>query len=306
MTVMTARPPTTRDGQGLDDADFPVAFRTAVKRSGRSLESLRRRLDERGTAVSIATLSYWQSGRSQPQRAGSLEAVAHLEEILGVPRGHLLGRLGPRRRPGPARELPRAAALPVELALASRAMEQLGFGAHLELVDLTVHDTLDVDASGVPRVRTIRNVVRAMRDGAQRLPALLATTQPSGERATFTAVSGCRVGRTISHDAEGVFAAEIILERALRVDETAAAEHRVTLPLDLDPDQSIEYLLQHRVTELMIWVRFHPDKLPRTVETFSVVDGVTSSSLLRLGSSTSAQHVMHRVGPGRVGIRWSF
>ncbi|MGA8978957.1 MAG: hypothetical protein WB473_07535 [Pedococcus sp.] len=306
MAVLTPRHLGNEASHGLDDAAFPVAFRTAVKRSGRSLESLRRRLDERGTTVSIATLSYWQSGRSQPQRLSSLEAVAHLEEILGVPRGHLLTKLGPRKRPGPTRELPRPAALPVEFALASRAMEQLGFGAHLELVDLTVHDTLDVDADGVQRVRTIRNVVRAMRDGAQRLPALLATAQPSGERATFTAVSGCHVGRTISHDAEGVFAAEIILDRPLRVDETAAAEHRVTLPRDLDPEQSIEYLLQHRVTELMIWVRFHPDKLPATVETFSVVDGRTTSSLVDLRDSTSVQHVVHRVGPGRVGIRWSF
>ena len=306
MAVATPRHPGTGGSRGIDDATFPVAFRTAVKRSGRSLESLRRRLDERGAAVSIATLSYWQSGRSQPQRVGSLEAVAHLEEILGVPRGHLLSKLGPRRRPGPARELPRAADLPVEIPLATRAMEQLGFGTHLELVDLTIHDTLDVDAQGVQRVRTIRNVVRAMRDGAQRLPALLATAQPSGERAVFTAVSGCRVGRTISHDAEGVFAAEIILERPLRVDETAAAEHRVTLPRDLDPAQSIEYFLLHRVTELMIWVRFDPDRLPVTVETYSVLDGLTTSSLVDLGGSTSVQHVVHRVGPGRVGIRWDF
>ena len=186
------------------------------------------------------------------------------------------------------------------------ALAELGFGPLQEVVDLTIHDTLDVDAQGVQRVRTIRNVVRAMRDGAQRLPALLATAQPSGERAVFTAVSGCRVGRTISHDAEGVFAAEIILERPLRVDETAAAEHRVTLPRDLDPAQSIEYFLLHRVTELMIWVRFDPDRLPVTVETYSVLDGLTTSSLVDLGGSTSVQHVVHRVGPGRVGIRWDF
>ena len=92
----------------------------------------------------------------------------------------------------------------------------------------------------------------------------------------------------------------------MRVDETAATEHRVTLPLDLDPEQSVEYFLLHRVTELMIWVRFDPARLPVTVETYTVLDGMTTSSLVDLGDSTSVQHVVHKVGPGRVGIRWNF
>ena len=295
-----------REGGTRLDVSFPDALRTAVRRSGRSLESLRRRLEERGSSVSIATLSYWQSGRSQPQRSASLEAVAHLEEILGVPRGHLVSRLGPPRRPGPTRGLPTAAPLPDEIPLGQRALEELGFGVHHELVDVTVHDTIDVDARGVQRVRTIRNVVRATRDGAQRIPALLSVSKPTGAVAEFEAVSGCRIGRRVTHAREGVFAAEILLERPLRIDATGAAEHRVTLPADAAPDDAVEYFLLHRVTELMVWVRFDPDRLPVSVETYTVIDGRTASSLVDLAGSTSVQHVVHRVGPGRVGIRWSF
>jgi hypothetical protein len=295
-----------REGGTRLDVSFPDALRTAVRRSGRSLESLRRRLEERGSSVSIATLSYWQSGRSQPQRSASLEAVAHLEEILGVPRGHLVSRLGPPRRPGPTRGLPTAAPLPEEIPLGQRALEELGFGVHHELVDVTVHDTIDVDARGVQRVRTIRNVVRATRDGARRIPALLSVSEPTGAVAEFEAVSGCRIGRRVTHAREGVFAAEILLERPLRIDETGAAEHRVTLPADAAPDDAVEYFLLHRVTELMVWVRFDPSRLPVSVETYTVIEGRTTSSPVDLAGSTSVQHVVHRVGPGRVGIRWSF
>ena len=127
---------------------------------------------------------------------------------------------------------------------------------------MTIHDTLDVDHEGVERVRTIRNVVRAVRTGAQRLPALLTIDVPSGESAEFVPVSGCTLGRQVSRPDVGVFAAELVLDRPLRLGETAAAEHRVLLPRDHGPNHCIEYYLLREVTELMIWVRFSPDRLP--------------------------------------------
>ena len=67
----------------------------------------------------------------------------------------------------------------------------------------------------------------------------------------------------------GVFAAELVLDRPLRLGETAAAEHRVLLPRDHGPNHCIEYYLLREVTELMIWVRFSPDRLPTRVESYS-------------------------------------
>ena len=46
-------------------------------------------LGEHGVRVSLATLSYWQSGRSRPERRESLIALQHLEDVLRVPRGSL-------------------------------------------------------------------------------------------------------------------------------------------------------------------------------------------------------------------------
>jgi hypothetical protein len=297
----------TRGGSRRGEPDgFADALRTAIAGSGRSLESLRHRLAERGTPVSIATLSYWQSGRSRPQRGSSLRAVLHLEELLQLPHGHLLERIGPRRRPFLPQAEVTARGLPIDHPDAELALADLGFGANPGLVDVTIHDTLDVDDQGVERVRTIRNVVRAVRPGAHRLPALLMTDVPSGERAEFVPVSGCTLGRQVSRPAVGVFAAELLLDRPLRPGETAAAEHRVLLPRDLGPNHCIEYYLVREVTELMIWVRFSPDRLPSRVVTYSDLGGRTTSHPVFLRGSTSVQHVMHHVGPGVVGVRWDW
>jgi hypothetical protein len=297
----------TRGAQRATDPDaFPEALRAAIAGSGRSLESLRRRLAERGTPVSIATLSYWQSGRSRPQRGSSLRAVLHLEELLQLPHGHLLDRIGPRRRPFLAHQEVPAGSLPIDHPDAELALADLGFAGNPGLVDVTIHDTLDVDAEGVERVRTIRNVVRSVRPGARRLPALLTIDVPSGERAEFVPVSGCTLGRQVSRPEVGVFAAELVLDRPLRLGETAAAEHRVLLPRDLGTKHCIEYLLVRQVTELMIWVRFSPDRLPSRVQAYSDVGGRQVSRAIPLSGSTSVQHVLHHVGPGVVGVRWDW
>jgi hypothetical protein len=300
-------------GRGADERaakrapeEFHEALRAAIAASGLSLESLRRRLDERGTPVSIATMSYWQSGRSRPQRGSSLRAVLHLEELLQLPHGHLVDRIGPRRRPFlPQQELT-AGGLPIDHPDAEQALADLGFGPVQDLVDVTIHDTLDVDHEGVERVRTIRNVVRAVKNGAQRIPALLTIDVPSGQSAEFVPVSGCRLGRQVSRPEVGVFAAELVLDRPLRLGETAAAEHRVLLPRDDGPKQCIESYLLREVTELVLWVRFSPERLPATVEAYSDLGGRQTSRPVRLTGATSVQHVLHHVGPGVVGLRWTF
>jgi transcriptional regulator with XRE-family HTH domain len=66
--------------------EFAGALRQAIQSSGLTLERIRHRLGRRGLAVSVATLSYWQRGRSRPR---SRTVVVALEEILQVPSGAL-------------------------------------------------------------------------------------------------------------------------------------------------------------------------------------------------------------------------
>ena len=75
------------------EAPFHEVLTHAIQRRNLTLERLSVRLRAQGTPVSIATLSYWQSGRSVPTRARSLQAVEHLERILSLPPGYLMSAL---------------------------------------------------------------------------------------------------------------------------------------------------------------------------------------------------------------------
>lgn len=71
------------------DSEFAERLRTAVRRSGLSLDRLATRLAERGHRISRTTLSNWQRGQTVPARPGSLAALPDLERLLGVERGAL-------------------------------------------------------------------------------------------------------------------------------------------------------------------------------------------------------------------------
>ena len=70
----------------LATGPFPDALRAAIKTSRLSLDRIQHRLGLRGITISVATLSYWQSGRRRPER----------------PPWMLRGRRASRHRRGPA------------------------------------------------------------------------------------------------------------------------------------------------------------------------------------------------------------
>ncbi|RZQ63330.1 transcriptional regulator [Amycolatopsis suaedae] len=82
----------------LATGPFAAALRAAIRARGLGLERIRYRLRAQGVPVSLATLSYWQSGRCQPERPGSIAALRCLEQLLEVPPGSLVRLLGPPRR----------------------------------------------------------------------------------------------------------------------------------------------------------------------------------------------------------------
>ncbi|MBB4688093.1 transcriptional regulator [Amycolatopsis jiangsuensis] len=84
----------------LETGPFAEALRAAIRARGLGLERIRYRLRDRGTSLSLATLSHWQSGRCRPERRDSLLALRNLEDILGVPDGALRRLVGPPRSRG--------------------------------------------------------------------------------------------------------------------------------------------------------------------------------------------------------------
>lgn len=101
---------------------FSVELRAAIKASGLGLDRIQDRLRRRGIAVSVTALSYWQSGKRQPERARSISAVHALEEILNRPAGSLVRLLQPPRPRGHAAR--RAAASPEPFRLPRAAQPE--------------------------------------------------------------------------------------------------------------------------------------------------------------------------------------
>lgn len=89
---------------------FSQELRAAIKASGLGLDRIQARLRRRGIPISVTALSYWQSGKRQPERARSISAVHALEEILERPAGSLVRLLQPPRPRGQAARRPRPGA----------------------------------------------------------------------------------------------------------------------------------------------------------------------------------------------------
>ena len=81
--------------------EFATLLDRALRSRRMTLAGLSRRLEGLGSPVSIAALSYWRSGQRRPERGTSLDALAHIEQILGLETDALISRLGPSRRVGP-------------------------------------------------------------------------------------------------------------------------------------------------------------------------------------------------------------
>lgn len=97
-TARDALPLTLVDA--LETGPFARALQLAISHSGLALSRLEYHLEQRGFHVGRSTLSYWQQGRRRPERADSLEALAALETILGLPVESLSALLGPRKPRG--------------------------------------------------------------------------------------------------------------------------------------------------------------------------------------------------------------
>jgi hypothetical protein len=285
------------------DLGFPEAFADALSRRGVSLSWLHRRLVESGHPVSPAALSYWRSGRSQPERGTSRDALVEIEHLLRVTPGELLARLGPSRRPGPRPAERTLRDLFAENPGMERALGELGFeGLYDELVEQVRHLVMDVDADGYVSRIEVRAVMQARREGGRRTP-LVVTTDERGRVPDFQPVAGCSLGRSTVDGESGVYAAELVLDRALAKGETTPYELAI-VPPEPFAETWVDHYAARRLTELLVWVRFDRGRVPTLVERYTVDGGEEHSEPLELGDGASAHALARGFGPGVLGLRW--
>ncbi|CAM4283274.1 hypothetical protein GCM10009799_07980 [Nocardiopsis rhodophaea] len=298
----------------LRTGPFHEALRASIEDSGLTLGSLRNRLAQRGIRVSLTSLSYWQQGRSRPERPTSLRAVQAIEVILGVPRHSLVALLGPPRPRGRwatgRRSTPRGYEGFLEPADALAQTVASVIGPSDRKLRLFWQEDI-VRVAGDRTIRRVRSrlVVRALEDDADR-HMMVYCGEPGADAADLTpvAVENCRLGRVRRHRSCAVLAVELLFDRRLRTGETYLLEYAVNVARS---PRSHEYrrAFRYPAETYILGVRFDASALPvrchRLVQAPEEPPSRTGEDLI-LSSAHSVHLAEHDIQPGVLGIGWEW
>jgi hypothetical protein len=284
------------------DGSLATLLSRALDEAQLSLTQLQARLRDRGHRVSLASLSYWRSGQRRPESADSLEALAQIEAILRLEPGTLRNGRGPSRRPGPReRPVPYGDLVPTTVPV-DDALAALDLADWTDrLVEEVVHLTVDVDASGTPTHSTSQLMLRAVSDGARDYPFYVFSQQPGSP--VLRAVHGARVTGHREVPEAGLSLWRMSLLRPLQTGETAMFEAQVDLAEASEPEREWVHYAVRRLSELTVWVRFDPERLPRSCHL--VVEGEDGEPRLTpvdVSQMASAHVTVRGFGPGRAGV----
>ncbi|UVS78267.1 hypothetical protein Actkin_01995 [Actinokineospora sp. UTMC 2448] len=304
---------TAEQPESLAADAFPTALRAAIQASGLSLDRIQYRLRARGVSISVTALSYWQSGRRRPERAESLAALGHLEDVLGVPTGSLIALLGPPRPRGRVnRESSRLSieALWGNTEPIALLLKRIDFTTDAALTKLSQHDRMEIGADRGEKLIGVRQVFRAERDGADRTIMVYDLELPGRPFPRVVAGDTCRIGRVARDEDAGLIAAEILLDRPLGRGDTTIVDYALQHP---GPpysrgDDSYCRKFTSPVREFVLELRFDPRALPTYLEQYTADpdDQVTSRRKLEISPDGKAHAVALDFGPGIMCVRWEW
>lgn len=292
----------------MDESNFATSLRSAITDRGLSLNRISRHLAARGTPVTVATLSYWQSGQRRPERGSSLRALEQLEGILQVPQGHLTERLGPpRERPRlPAEEEQRQAFVKLTDNVA-RALDALALPMNDGMSRTSVHSQMTVGANRYKVHERVRQVMVAEREGPDRWLVGVQDENPHAQAIPRTqATHNCRVGRVQNVPGDMSSLTELILDSPLRKGEAVLAEYLISYHATTGEDVLHARRHRHTLQEIVLQVHFDPHALPRRVVGFrEPFDGPGSCQDLTIHHNM-AEFACIDASPGMTGIRWEW
>ncbi|MFI0802169.1 hypothetical protein SAMN04489729_3085 [Amycolatopsis lurida] len=313
----------TADRVTTDDEDqprtaFATALRSAIATSGLSLDRIQARLLARGASVSVTALSYWQSGKRQPERQSSLSAVRVLEEVLAIPAGSLLSLLPPPRPRGASSRRSRATTeqpLTFPLEALQALLEKVGapnaLEQHHQLKLVGLHDLCEIAEDGGQRAVTARAVFQAGADGQDRWLLVYAQGDPEAGPPVLNTLRNCHVGRAEVDDEHGLTVAELLFDRPIDRGETHLIEYSLTNPGPPYPECRNTHYREFRrpVREYLLEVRFDPGTVPAKCWQYSA-HGASAGPRDRKELKPDQGNGVHAValdfGPGVFGIDWEY
>lgn len=289
---------------------FAEVLTEAIQSRGLSLERIRGRLDEAGVPVSIATLSYWQSGRSLPTRARSYHTLVALEDILDLESGHLTRHThtsdGRTRR-----ELfPWQSVMP-GTEIATQIIADLGIDMQGQLARVAMNDRLTIKADRSEAHQESRLLWRADRNGLHRWPLVLEQDADPGDVdavPSVEAVFGCRVGEVVEVPERHLVVAEMLSPRSLLRGEHMLSEYRITFAPTSTPSFRLTRSSVDPVKTVALCTRFDPHELPLRVRGgYSNAIGSEPTEFVDLElADNEVQYVRTETSPGVHMMTWEW
>jgi hypothetical protein len=279
---------------------FAEVMRTAVEVRGLGLERIRDRLEAQGISVSVATLSYWQSGRSQPGRKQSLAALPHLEKLLDLDHGTLQRALTPPRERGRRCQVVDLDAVWPEPPQ-TRVLRSLDTRWDTELERISLHDVVTMGPDRSQVSLQVRQVLRARCDGPDRRVVMHCLEDPQAGLPEIRAVRGCRLGSIARDLPSGIIGCELVFLEPLRRGQTVVVDYEVLSAPPRPREVRHTRRLRLPMRQYLLEVRFDAATLP--VAAFHVQDGRDCQPL-----ELDAEHSLHVVDTdctaGITGVRW--
>jgi hypothetical protein len=297
------------------DGQFADALRSAIRSSGLSLDRIQARLRARGTPVSIAALSYWQSGKRQPERNDSLTALGELESILKLPAGSLLALLPPPRPRGKqatAQAQQSTETVRFERDVLVGLLAALGVPNALDqeqqLTLVGLHDRCQLGDDGGQRSITTRAVFEARTDGQDRWLLIYKSDEPSAGPPVLTTVRNCHLGRQQVDATNGLMVAELMFDHPIRRGDTYLIEYELANAGPPYPTCNRTHWREFRrpIREYLLEIHFNSGRAPSRCQQFARPAGQKHPRMrnLTLDACQSVHAVAVDFGPGLFGIEW--
>jgi hypothetical protein len=291
-------------GTLLRTGPFDAALRAAIRARGLSLDRLREHLHARGVSVTTATLSYWQSGRSRPQRRDSVRGVRQLEAVLEVPPGSLVALLGSSR-------VPRSTAAEIgrfwpDGGRIDAAVSDVDTRWDERLTRISQHDIVTVGPDREELEFHSRQVLRAEADGPDRWVVILHLDDHDRPLPEVRSLRGCHAGRSVHKPEDGLLVVELLFGRPLVRGETVITEHTLVNRAPHPLATNYERKFRLPVREYVLEIRFDPAAVPEVCRRFAEHDGRPGEYADVVPESGAVHGVALTFGPGRYGFEWDW
>ncbi len=292
-------------------SEFPAAFRRAVTSSGLSLRQLSERMQLKGHDLSVATLSYWQSGARMPSRRASLAAIGDLERTLGVARGELAARLTHDRSRRPSHDNPGVERMSTQqrepsaerIDLANATLARWGRRWDEGVRRVSLHTLVALDHSARPVREEVRELMEVVGAGAvDRVVAAYAYQDP-GVGIEIVPVRGCELGRVVTDVARSITLAELLIPPT-PPGASFLYDYEVRYDGPTGPVRYLTTTLATPLRELALEVAFTPGCAPATVRQVVETPGEQTSTEVPVPPEGGVTMLLLDFGPGHAGLYW--